>query len=147
RRLEIASLEILTDDEQGLSIFDDVVDRDDVRVIADARDRARFVQALDSGTLKCVGIDHRDRDGTAEPRVLGQIDPPLGSLADRPLDPVAARQARNMDRSVAGHSSDFTRTAISNARAVLLVAPRLVTCTRPTHGDRSASPPRAADPR
>ena len=81
----------LADDKESPVLLADVVHRDDVRMIAEARHGLRL--ALDApppGFVEPVGSDDRERDFARQPRVLRQVDTFARSFAEEAPDLIAA---------------------------------------------------------
>src|SRR5262249_33511375 len=64
--LERTTREVLHDDERTVALLADVVDRDDVRIAGETRDRKRFArEALPHRrVLRIPVVEHLDRDRT-----------------------------------------------------------------------------------
>ena len=82
---------VLADDERLAGLVADVVDRDDVRVVAEPGHRLRLtVDALARGSVQALCLQHRDRDVPVEARIVCEIHPLATALAEEALHDVAA---------------------------------------------------------
>ena len=91
RALEVAAGHVLAHDEELAVRLADVVDGDDVRVVAEAAHRLGLApHAHAAGLVEALGLDQREGDVAVEPLVAGQVDALLGALAEEALHLVAA---------------------------------------------------------
>ena len=82
---------VLADDERLTALLADVVDRDDVRVVAQPRHRLGFPSDPEPPALvEAPRLDQGDRHVAVEHGVVREVDPLAPSFAEVALDEVAA---------------------------------------------------------
>ena len=88
---DVAALHVLADDVGLAVLVADVVDGDDVRMVAEAAHRLRLAaDARQPVGVQPLGLDHGEGHVAVELRVVGQVDPLAAALAQEALDLVAA---------------------------------------------------------
>jgi hypothetical protein len=101
--VQVAPGHVLAHDVELPLVLADVVDGDDVGVVAEAPHRLRLAADPDAaGLVQALGLDQRQRDVAVEPLVPGQVDALLGSLAHETLHPVAAGGKRGRSAGLRG---------------------------------------------
>ena len=88
---KVAAAHVLRDDVRLAAVVSDVVNRDDVRVVAELRHRLGLaLHARQAGVVEALGLDHRDRDVAVELRVVREVDLLAAAFAEEASDGVAA---------------------------------------------------------
>ncbi len=145
--LDRAAAHVLADEERRAVVIPDVVDRNDVRVIAELGHRLRFAaHAREPGLVETLRLDDGDRDGTLELRVVREEDALAASLAQETFDRVAPagegpRQARRPRPGRPGHVLQAHAAAATELQITRVGSP--AACTRSLGDERR--PARAAE--
>ena len=130
--------DVLRNDVRRAVLVADVEDGDDVRVVAEARHRARFaVDAAAAGVVEAVGAHDRDRDLAIEPRVARDVHTLARPLPDEGADLIAPA-VDGLGRR--GRVGGWERGAAGVAEPGSL--PVLVAAGRAGHGIRLPGPRR-----
>jgi hypothetical protein len=88
---EVAARHVLADDIGAPIVLADVVDGDDVGVVAETPDRLGLAShSCQSNCVKPLGLDDRDCHITVQPCVVGQIHALAPALAEELLNLVPA---------------------------------------------------------
>ncbi len=89
--LEVAARHVLAHDVELPALLADVVDGDDVGVVAEPAHRLRLApHAREPRLVEALGLDQGEGHVAVELRVVGQVDALLAALAEEALDLVAA---------------------------------------------------------
>ena len=103
---DVPARHVLADDVGLRALFADVVDGDDVRMVAERTHRANLgAQPGQAGLVEILDLDQRDGNVAIEKGVVCKIDTFLGTFAERPHDPVSAASERGGRRAGDGRAA------------------------------------------
>src|SRR5262245_40909771 len=112
RLLHRAANHVLAHDVGLPALVPDIIDRNDVGMIAEPRHRADLaLQPSERGRIEVVGLQRRERHIALKPGVVREIDDLLRTLAEQATHLVTARRERRREDALYHWRLSFTAAA------------------------------------